>query len=226
MYQLKALFCVLCIAVLLSGCAGSYRTINPESLPYQQQQSNTDAAVQVGYHYNILTELGNKKFARKEKKKNLNLVAVKITNNTDRTLIFGKDIFLRSEGQLVSPVSYMRTFRTLKHKTPLFLLYLPLIHLNVTTVEQTHSGYKQRFYPVGLIVGPILSFGNMLKAHSNNKKFLKELKAHKLQDKEIQPGETVYGLIGVQKSTFAPIEVEMRVKGDKIVQDEYYIEGY
>ncbi|AHM61580.1 hypothetical protein D770_16630 [Flammeovirgaceae bacterium 311] len=226
MYQLKALFCVLCIAVLFSGCAGSYRTINPDRIPYQQQPENLDAAVEVGYHYNILTELGNKKFARKEKKKNLNLVAVKITNNTDRTLIFGKDILFRTEGQLISPVSHMRTFRTLKHKTPLFLLYLPLVHLNVTTIEQTNSGYKQRFYPVGLIVGPILSFGNMFKAHSNNKKFLKELKEYNLQDKAIKPGETVYGLLGVQKATFKPIEAEMRVKGDKIVQDDYYIEGY
>lgn len=225
MHQLKALFCVLCVAVVLSGCAGTYRTINPETLPYQQS-TKANAAVQLGYHYNILTELGNKKFARKEKKKNLNLVAVKITNNTDHTLIFGKDIFLRSEGQMVSPVNHMRTFRTLKHKTPLFLLYLPLIHLNVTTYEQTHSGFRQRFYPVGLIVGPILSFGNMFKAHANNKKFLKELRNHTLQHKEIKPGETVYGLIGVQKATFGPMELDIRKKDDIIVQDDYYIEGY
>ena len=79
---------VLLSIFLSSGCASSYQMINPPGLTYLSNSS--DKSVSLDYKYNLLP----KKYAKKEVKNNIRLVAVKITNNSGRDLVFAKDIKL------------------------------------------------------------------------------------------------------------------------------------
>lgn len=208
MKVLHLLFCVL----LLSGCASSYRTVGPPHQPFQQESNNDP--VQVGYRYNVLQETGNNKNARKAEKKGVQVVALRLTNTTDRTLVVGQDIQLYAGEYPVTPLSYMRTYNSVRQKAPLYLLYLPLTHMPVTI------GY----FPVGLVIGPGVALGNMFYAKRSNKKLLADLREYKIDQLEIKPGETVYGLVGLRVNTRKPITAQLLE--EESVGDDYYIEDY
>lgn len=55
--------------------------------------SNENSNVELQYRYELL----HKKYFKKELKKGIKLVAIKITNNSNKDLIFGKDIVLTYE---------------------------------------------------------------------------------------------------------------------------------
>lgn len=226
MYKLKALFCAVGIAVLLSSCAGSYHSINPQTLAYGYAPKS-NASVELGYHQNVLTEHRNKKFARKERKKNIHLVAVKVTNNTDRSLTIGKDVQIYSGNLPVVPLDQAITYKSLKQQAPLFLLYLLLSPMQLhTNAEMQSNGQMvyQNSFPIGLIIGPGIALGNMMVADGNNKKFKQDLNNYDLTNRQLAPGETAYGLIGITKLITEPLE--MRIISVQPVQanDEYYKE--
>lgn len=225
MYQLKALLFAVGIAVGMTSCAGSYHSINPQPLPYGYAPK-TNAQVQLGFHYNVLTEHRNKKFARKERKKNIQLVAVKVTNTTDRSLTFGQDMQMYAGGMPVVPLDQQITYKSLRQQAPLFLLYLLFTPMQFTTTEVQNGQVTQNSFPLGLILGPGLALGNMLVANGNNKKFEQDLNTYDLTNRQIAPGETVYGLVGITRSYTAPLEVRM-IKDVEPVQanDEYYKEN-
>jgi len=78
----------IAIVFILSGCAASYKPIYPVSLNYDSHQS--EDGVELSYKYDVLRQNGNKKYAKKEDKKGVKLVALKITNNTQSVVNIGK----------------------------------------------------------------------------------------------------------------------------------------
>jgi hypothetical protein len=75
--------------------------------------------------------------------------------------------------------------------------------LNVYTFSQSSSGNQvtsqsSHFYPIGVIIGPALAFGNLAMAKSSNKKFQSELEHNDIEERPISPGHTEYGLIAIQ----------------------------
>jgi hypothetical protein len=225
MTYLKTLICAAGTAVAMSSCAGTYHPINPQSLAYgYAPKSNTQ--VQIGYHHNVLSEHRNKKFARKEQKKNIQLVAVKITNNTDQRLTIGQDMQMYSGSTPVVPLDQEITYKSLRQQAPLFLLYLLLSPLELTTTEtDTYKGMTQNRYPIGLILGPGIALGNLLVANGNNKKFQQDLSTYDLTNRQLAPGETAYGLIGITKSYTEPLEMRLIKVLPTEAKDDYYEEN-
>lgn len=230
MYKLRNLLGAVGTAVVLSSCAGTYHQIHPQSLSYGFAPKS-NARVQVGYHYNVLTEKRNKKFARKEEKKNLHLAAVKLTNNTTRPLVFGQDMQLTSGGMVVTPANQMLTYKNLKQQAPLFLLFLLLSPMQLTVGHSTTNQYgsasaeEPDTFPIGLIIGPGIALGNMLVANGNNKRFQDELTACDLTNRTIAPGETVYGLIGLSQIPTAPLEMRIiSSEPQEETSDDYFKE--
>jgi hypothetical protein len=69
----------------------------------------------VKFEYNLL----DKKYAKKEKKNGVKLISVRLTNNSDKDLMFGRDITLTyANGNKVYTLDNEQTFKLLKQKLP------------------------------------------------------------------------------------------------------------
>ncbi len=197
---------VICSLLLLNSCASSYRTVNPKSLHYISNNSNNGVTLQ--YKYDLL----RKKYAKKELKKGVKLVAIKVTNNTDDDLIFGKDIKLFYENQKELLIMDNEiVFKSLKQSPTSYLWYLLLTPVNFYTTSTNSYGIQEETSstPIGLVIGPGLAGGNMIAASSANKKFKTDLLNYNITGTSIKKGETAYGLIGIRTDSFNAIKVAL-----------------
>ncbi|HET7361522.1 MAG TPA: hypothetical protein VFI78_06285 [Salinimicrobium sp.] len=190
---------LLVIMILLNSCAYGYRTINPKSLEYNSNAS--DNGVYFEYKYDLL----HKNYSKKEEKKDIRLVAVKVTNNSGRDLVFGSDIkLIYDDGTGLILLDNEKTYRKLKQKPAIYLLYLPLALVNINS------------FPVGLVIGPGLAGTNFIIASSANKNFKEELNKYWIKGKVIDNGETSFGLIGVRSDNYDVIKIRVE-KNNKVV---------
>lgn len=182
------------IVVSVFSCASGYRTINPNTINYLSE--NKSEGVKLEYKYDLL----DKKYAKKEEKRGVKLVAVKITNSTSEDLVFGKDFSLAyANGSDVRIMDLEKTFSTLKQSSASYLFYLLLTPVNLYTTE-TRNGFQETTSstPIGLILGPGLTVGNMIAAGSANTKFKTEMVDNNIYGATIKQGETRVGLIGIK----------------------------
>ncbi len=199
---------IILISVLfMSGCAASYKAINPTQLYYTAHTSRDN--IQISYKYNVLQEKGNKKLAKRERRKNIQLVAIKLTNNTGRTINVRKDLIFYSGDTPIYPMTPVDIKNKLRQIVP---AYLPYLLLTFTTVAFS-NGYSSVSYPVGVVLGPGLTAGNMAVAATANKRLLRELNDFNILDRDIGSGDTVFGIIGIRNSGFGPISA--RLKSDR-----------
>ena len=189
--------------LFLSSCASQYRSINPESLQYTAKSSND--GIDLGYRYAVLQDKDNKKYAKKEVKTGIKVVALNITNHSDRDLVFGKNMRLFSGDTEVPIVEHDIVARKLRQNAPAYLAYLLLCFVNV----YVDNGFERKTYPVGLVLGPAITIGNAATASSSNKRFYQELARNNLLNKTIKPGETMSGLVGVRISGFNPLSLRV-----------------
>lgn len=197
---------VLISLLFLNSCASGYKIINPAGLSYNSQNQEQDVTME--YKYDLL----HKKYAKKEEKKDIRLVAVKITNHSERDLIFGQDVNIAYEsgGQLlVMPTD--KVFKGLKQHPTTYLPYLLLSPLTLSTFKTDAYGNQHTTgtFPAGLIVGPGLAGGHLIAASSANKNFKNELRTNELQGRTIPKGETVYGLIGIRADSYDALKIQL-----------------
>ncbi len=188
----------------LVGCAAIYKPINPPSLNYNSH--DLQDGIGLSYKYNVLLEKGNRKYANKEYKKGVKLVAVKITNNTDSIINVGRDLVFytgQKELNLLEPIAIKNS---IKQIVPGYLAYL-LLSLTYFNVS---SGNTSTTYPIGLGLGPVITFGNMAFAATANKDMFNELQEYNVINRDIQKGETVYGIIGIRNIGSLPITIKLK----------------
>ena len=161
--------------------------------------------VDLGYRYAVLADKGNRKYAKKEAKTGIKLVALSLTNKTDKELAFGKNMRLFS-GEIETPiVEHDIVARSLKQIAPGYLGYLLLSFVNL----YVDNGYERKIYPIGLVLGPGIAIGNISVATTANKRFKAELLRQNMLNRTIKPGETAFGLIGIRNSGFNPLSVKV-----------------
>ena len=203
MRLIKLLF--LSIVVLsLTNCASGYKMIEPSSINYQSVKEND--GLKFEYKYDLL----KKKYAKKEEKKGIRIVAVKITNNSGKDMQFGKDFRLSYEnGNQINIVNNEYAFKTLKQSTASYLFYLLLAPINLTTTETNNNGTTEtnNIFPIGLILGPAIAGGNMIAAGTANKKFEQDLLGYNITDKVVKDGETIVGLISIQSDRYDALKL-------------------
>lgn len=186
----------------LTNCASSYQTISPKSINYVSTKETDNVEFQ--YKYGVL----DKKYGKKETKKGIKLVAVKITNNSNKDVVFGEDAILTYEnGTEISVLENEDVFKALKQNTASYLLYLLLTPVNLYTSE---NGQETSSTPIGLVLGPGLAGGNMIVAGSANKKFKTEILENNIYGTLIKKGETKYGLIGIRTDTFDALKLKIK----------------
>jgi len=196
-------FLTIALVFVLTGCASYYRPINPPTVSYDSRETNE--GVVFSYKYDVLRESGNKKFADKEIKKGVKLIAVKITNNTGSMLNIGRDIAFYSGNKQLTPMNPIVIKESIKQITPGYLTYLLLTLVNVYVT----NGSSTQTYQVGLILGPAVTIGNMAVAGAANKNLLKELDLYNIQDKDVEVGETVYGIVGFRDLGYSPLTLKV-----------------
>lgn len=195
-------FTLLFLSVLmLNSCASGYKMIQPDTLNYRS--GGLENGVAFEYRYNVLQG----KYAKKEVKKGIRVVAIRITNNTENDLVLGRDIRLVYEnGSELYIMDNDAVFRNLKQGVATYLLYLLLTPLNLYT---SSDGQQTSSIPIGLALGPGIAGGNMIAAGSANKKFRTELLDYNITGTTIKKGETVHGLIGVRSESADAIKLKM-----------------
>jgi hypothetical protein len=197
-------FSIVILAVVITSffsCASRYRSVRPESIRYNEPQVNN--SLEFGYKYSILGQSGNKKYARREGKKGIDLVAIKFTNNTANSITLRDDIQIMAGGNGVFPIDREIIKKELKQGLPIYLLYSLLV---INTSECTNGNCDVSTYPVGVGIAGF----NMIVAGIANKNFADELERYDLLDRVIAPGETVYGLIGLQAMGYAPLTLRLK----------------
>jgi hypothetical protein len=185
----------------LTNCASGYKMIEPKSINYVS--TNETDNVKLEYKYDLL----DKKYAKKEIKKGVRVVAIKITNNSEKDIMFGRDAKLTYEnGTEIFVMENEKVFTSLKQSAASYLLYLLLSPINLYTTE---NGQQTSSTPIGLVVGPGLAGGNMIAASSANKKFKTEMLEYNINGTLIKKGETEYGLIGIKADSFDSLKLKV-----------------
>ncbi len=187
--------------ISLTSCASGYKLIKPKSISYVSTNENN--GVKLEYKYDLL----HKKYAKKEVKKGVKLVAIKITNESDRDLMFGREIKLTyGNGNEIFVMENDNVFKSLKQSPAIYLIYLLLTPM---TFNSSSSGENTSSTPIGLVVGPGIAGGNMIAASSANKKFKTELLEYNINGTLIKKGETKYGLIGIKSNSFDALKLNV-----------------
>jgi hypothetical protein len=202
---------LLIFAMLLNSCASRYRKIDPETINYVSKSIESNILLE--YKYDLL----EKKYRKKEFKNNIKLIAVKITNNTKKDIVLGKDFkFTYEDNKELNLIETEKIFKTIKQSPTSYLWYLLLTPLQLYsgTTTTTNGRYTEtkpaNAFPIGLILGPGLAGGNIIAASSANKNFKDELIEFDLNGKSIKKGETIYGLIGVHSDDYGSIKIKMQ----------------
>lgn len=197
---IKITFLFIAFASLI-GCASGYKMIKPNTINYVS--TNESKGVKLEYKYDLL----DKKYAKKEIKKGVKLVAVKITNNSDKDLMFGSDIKLTYENEKeIIILEREKVFKTLKQIPATYLFYLLLTPMNFYSSDSNGSTSS---IPIGLVIGPGIAGGNMIASGSANKKFKTELLEYNINGTLIKKGETNYGLIGIKSDSFDALKLKI-----------------
>lgn len=187
---------------MLTSCAGKYKLIEPEKINYISTSRTSD--VKLEYKYDLL----HKKYSKKEVKNGIKLVALKITNNSDKNLVFGREARLIYEnGSEVPVMENEYVFSLLRQEPAAYLLYLLLTPTQLYT--ENAEGEREKIFPLGLILGPGLAVGNLLFASSANKQFRMEMLEYNILGTEIKKGETKYGLVGIRSDSFDAIKLKI-----------------
>jgi hypothetical protein len=187
---------------LLVGCASGYRSLRPNSDYYPA--SRDYSGLEFSYKMGVLRERHNNKYAKREDKTAIRVVAVKLANNTGGSLVVGEDFKFYSGGSELVLLDPALVHTQLKQGVPIYLLYLLLSPMQLYTSDENGNVNST---PIGLFIGPGIAFGNMLGAGAANQNFLKELIQFNIINKTIEPGQTLHGIIGVRDNAYNPIEI-------------------
>ena len=202
--QMKNKIYILAIfTVLMSSCAAIYNPIEPSYLSYELAGNYN--GLKLSYRYGILAELNNKRYARKESKQKIKLVAVKIENTSNKALVIGSDFNLTSNGQAIEFIKSAEAYQKLKQKNWPALGFLLLA---LTPPVQTTNGASVADFPLGMVAGPMLAAGNIFVAINANKQFQSELQSNTILGSTIKPQETIYGIIVLNSDQENPIEIK------------------
>ncbi|MCU0429954.1 MAG: hypothetical protein MUF42_08260 [Cytophagaceae bacterium] len=192
---------LILLSVFLVSCAESYTSISPSKVRYAALPVK-DTSVVLQYCYEVLHDANNKKHARKEQKFNVNMVAIKITNNTDAVVKVSDLDFFCGDNK-VNPLSPEMTKKVLRQKGEFHLFYLGLTPMTL------YNGATNTATPIGFVIGPGLALLNMGMAHAANMNMLRNLKKYSIENKEIGPGTSLYGLIGIPGRRGDPLHIRL-----------------
>lgn len=192
---------LLLLSVFFSACAAKYQAIRPGEISFSEPDFEDD--VQISFRQGVLMLSGNEKMSNRELKGDLQLLAVNVRNTSDRTINFIEDVKLYADDQMILPLDQKIVHTALKQRAPLYFLYFLLFgYLEFCN----GSDCTNIPVPIGVPIGLL----NYNKANQANDAFREELKRYDLLNMSIEPGQEVFGLIGIPKLEGAKLRFEVR----------------
>ncbi len=194
--------------LVLTGCASSYRVPSPEDMNFVSHTSTVEG-LKLYYKYDLL----DTKYAKKEERNGVKVIALKIINTSGKDYIFGENLFLRyKSGREVHFLDKENTYRSVKQGSAIYALYLLMTPLNLYISETDSNNFEEDSnpIPIGLVLGPGLTLGNILASSSANKKFKNHLSNYDLIGKPVRNGETTYGILPIRSESFDALELMTR----------------
>ncbi len=182
---MKTYFFVILISLFASNCAVRYQSIRPSN--GLMIVNNTQEDVFFSYKYGVLNNSGNKKYVKKELLSRIQVVAVRITNNTGVDLLLNNNYEIMALDTKIMPLSADYVAKEVKQPFLIYLLYAPV------------------FVPAGTAI----SVFNIARAVSANNKLKRDLEMNSLIGKSIPPGTTVYGIFGIENTGYAPLKLKL-----------------
>ncbi len=187
------LFLIFLFISLISGCARSYHIINPTTVYYNNTKPLTED-VKISYKYDEQLNARNKRYSKKEKKNNMALIAVKVENNSNSTLVLNSNNFqvFTSSGTTLPFISGNTYTEVVKQITGIYLLYgIAGLSYSWGTDVNGNEFKEITFNPIPLLIG----LGNTLLAHFANKSQIKSIQLNRILDKPILPGSSLSGFL-------------------------------
>ena len=183
------------------SCAKRYHPVQPQNRGFENIQYND--GIGLSYVYNLLALNDNKKYAKKERRKDIRLIAIKITNHNDFSINVRRDLQFYTYNTPIMPLEAQSTYNALKQTAFLYVLYGFII---IPTQTYNAGNPSNIWIPVGL---PFAAW-NMGLAFSANNKFRTELEIFNIQNRIIPPGESAVGLIGITDEDFPDLKVRLK----------------
>lgn len=194
------------ISLFTLACASNYKTINPNIQNYTSKSTNLQNDIVLEYKYDLLY----KKYKRKESKYGLKIIAVKITNLSDKDLRFGNELSLTYDnGSAINLLETEEIYSELKQVSIGYFLYFLLTPLKLT-FSKTNSvtgAIDSNSIPIGYVVGPGLAARNLIVAHTANRQFKAELSKYNLKNTLVKKGVSTYGLVGIRAKNFDALKL-------------------
>lgn len=194
----------LCI-IFLCSCATKYRPVNLSGINFGTKSEKSD--VEIYYRYDIMATAKNPRQANKELRKDMKIAALKITNNTPAEIVIGENAKFYADGKELNILPTNILNRHMKQGVVPYIGYLLLSPLKFSYDIDNGARTVQIFG--GAVIGTALMAGNIYVAAKANKALKKDLEKNSLYKKNILPGETVYGLIALQKTGYVPLQLKL-----------------
>lgn len=212
MKTLPTLALASALALLLAGCASSYKPVNWQGVNYRN--STLSPEVDFAYSRNSLRDSRNPRYDRKALATRVDIVAVKVQNKTDHPLSVKDDLTYFNGSKEVAPAEAAPAIAGIRQSPGMYWLYLMMAPANIYGSSTSCDGYDCHssfvFIPVGLIIGPILAGINGAVASSANANFRKEIQEHDLYGKTLAPGETATGYLVFPNSGAKPLVARLK----------------
>jgi hypothetical protein len=188
----------LIILAFLQSCASAYHPVYPKNVKYSMHESKDK--IDFSYKYNVLGENGNGKYVRRAKRNGFQIVAYKLTNNTNDTLVLGKDlVFVDDSNKRILVSNELYTAEPVKQYGIGFLPYMAGSWIFLFTGIKTNyygevTSYKYKI-PIGVIIGLPITLGNMIVANFNNTAFKDNMRLNDMNGKAILPQKSIEGIL-------------------------------
>ncbi len=105
------------LASFFASCASKYRFIKPLSVQFDTAPDTlASEQVKIAARYHVLKKAHNRKYARKEKRNKLSLLAIRIENDGQDTLYFPEDFYVMAEKDTLYMLNKVEAYDAL-HQT-------------------------------------------------------------------------------------------------------------
>jgi len=204
--QNRIIFLLIAI-LIISSCARPYRKINMTSIPFKENrvENKISYSVRQGLMYNTR----NFFYAKKEQKKDLSLMAIKIINKSELPININDLQFSCGASVPIAPIRKEDYYNAIKQKAGLYWLYSvgfmvypkPAVTKDpVTGVQTNQPNNPKKFIKNGkqyipLPFGLPVAAANYGIAYRANKKLKNDLEYLDLANKVIQPGDSIFGIL-------------------------------
>lgn len=191
----KNLFILLTL-FSLSSCAKKYYSITPSSSNYENR-ARTTGSLKVSYLYDVQFAEHNERYAEKERKYDLKLLAVKIENVSNKPVQLQKEkmSITTATGRSISVIDHSFYTKKVRQKPENYVLFYGISGIGVYGEQDINGNVDLRvtYNPIPLAIG----IGNAIVAGMANNKQSRNLSSNDIFGKTIAPGTHIDGLIAI-----------------------------